>query len=97
MISLLLLCAFCASWWLSPDLREYAFEVSPENAFNIRIAVLASKQTFRQIKHALRMIQTLDVDLFAKGVAALVAGAQLLVEIGRHRVVAPKIDVTTDA
>ena len=43
------------------------------------------------------MVESFDIDLFTKGVAAFVSGAELLVEIGRHRIVAVKIDVTADA
>src|ERR1044072_353885 len=79
-----------------PDLREYALEISTQNSLDIRVAVLASNQPFGQIKHALRMIEAFDVDLFAEGVRAFVAGAQLSIELRRHRIVAVEVDVTAD-
>ena len=82
---------------LCPNLREYAFKVAAENSLDVHIAILASNQTFSQIKHSFRMVESFDIDLFTKGVAALVSGPELLVEIGRHRIVAVKIDVTADA
>src|SRR5713101_7060885 len=43
------------------------------------------------------MIEAFDIDLLSKAVAALVACSQLSVQLGRHRVVAVKINVAADA
>ena len=80
-----------------PNGRERTLEIAAEDQFDIRIAVLAAKQTFRQVKHPLRVVQALDVDFFAESIAALVACAQLLVFFGRHLVVALEVRVAAHA
>src|SRR5713101_6602716 len=80
----------------SPNSREYPFEVASEDQFDVGIAVLAANQTFGKVKHALRMIEALDIDFFAESIAALVAGAQLLVFLRRHAIVTLQIGIAAN-
>src|SRR5688500_18446389 len=81
----------------SPDLREHAFKIAAQDSFNFRIAVLAANQAFGQIKHSFRVIEPFNIDLLTEAVTAFVPGAESFVELGRHSIVAVKVDVTAHA
>src|SRR5918999_3507897 len=80
-----------------PDVGQHTPEVAAEDAADVGVAVFAANETLGEIVDALRVIDALDVDLVAEGVAPLVTGLESLVLLGRHVVVAVEIDVAADA
>src|SRR5258708_37493120 len=80
-----------------PNVRERTLELPAENQFDVGIAVLAPDQALGEVKHALWMVQTFDINFFAERIAALIAGAQLLVFFRRHAIVALQIRIAAHA
>src|SRR5208282_2851 len=81
----------------TPDLGEYALEISSQNLLDVGVRVSAPDQAFRQVKGALRVVESLDVVLFAEGIAGLVAAVELLADGLGQRVVTVEPDVAPDA
>src|SRR5258708_34786517 len=80
-----------------PNGREHTLEIAAENQFDLGIAVFAPDQTFGEVKHALWMVQTFDINFFAERIAPLIAGAQLLVFFRRHAIVTLQIGIAANA
>src|SRR5262245_47779131 len=79
-----------------PDFGEDPLEVPSEYQRDLLVAVPSADQALGQVEHPFGMVQALDVDLLAEAVASLIGGAQPLVLLRRHVVVAVEVRVAAD-
>src|SRR3546814_11418023 len=82
---------------LPPDLGEQAAEIATEHGPDVIVRIIAANEFFGEIEGLQWMIETVDVDLVAKGVAALVAALEQSIFVRLHIVIAVTVGVGADA
>src|SRR3546814_4751756 len=82
---------------LPPDLGEQAAEIATEHGPDVIVRIVAANEFLGEIEGLQWMIEAVDVDLVAKGVAALVAALEQRIFVRLHVVITVKVGVGADA
>src|SRR3546814_4496601 len=82
---------------LPPDLGEQAAEIATEHGPYVTVRIVAANDFFGEFEGLQWMVETIDVVLVAKGVAALVAALEQRIFVRLHIVIAVKVGVGADA
>src|SRR3546814_16777390 len=75
---------------LPPDLVEQAADIATEHGPDVIVRIVAANEFFGEVEGLQWMVETIDVDLVAKGVAALVAALEQRMFVRLHIVIAVK-------
>src|SRR3546814_17869557 len=81
---------------LPPDLGEQVAEIATEHGPDVIVRIVAANELFGEIEGLQWMVETVDVDFVAKGVAALVAALEQRIFVRLHIVIAVKVGVGAD-